>query len=119
MAVTPQGLLSAAETLGEGRTEPDWRNAASRAYYAAFHRCRLIAADLGPLIAASAHREVIDTLSSTLRPMSMRSLGIMLEQCRRHRVIADYELKTDFTRETAHTVLETSRAILIKADAIS
>ena len=34
MAVTPQSLLEAAQTLGRGEAEVDWRNAASRVYYA-------------------------------------------------------------------------------------
>ena len=40
MAVTPQSLLEAAQTLGRGEAEVDWRNAASRVYYAAYHRWR-------------------------------------------------------------------------------
>ena len=43
MAVTPEVLLQAAAALGDGNQEVDWRNAASRGYYAAFHRCILMA----------------------------------------------------------------------------
>ena len=35
MAVTPEVLLQAAAALGDGNQEVDWRNAASRGYYAA------------------------------------------------------------------------------------
>lgn len=37
MAVTPEGLLSAAKAMSAGEEEVDWRNATSRAYYAAYH----------------------------------------------------------------------------------
>ena len=43
MAVNPKQLLDAAHELAEGSREVDFRNAASRAYYAAYHRCRPIA----------------------------------------------------------------------------
>ena len=45
MAVTPEELLDAAAKLERGNSEADWRNAASRAYYAAYHRCRGMAQD--------------------------------------------------------------------------
>ncbi len=35
MAVSPEVLLEAAAALGNGHGEADWRNATSRAYYAA------------------------------------------------------------------------------------
>ena len=40
MATTPEALLGAADVLSNGQGEVDWRNAASRAYYAAYHRCQ-------------------------------------------------------------------------------
>ena len=44
MPVSPEQLLTAAEALLErGSEEVDWRNAASRAYYASYHRCSVIA----------------------------------------------------------------------------
>lgn len=33
MAVSPDALLTAAEAMGLGSDEVDWRNATSRAYY--------------------------------------------------------------------------------------
>ena len=38
MAVTPEALLRAADTLGSADAEVDWRNAAACAYYAAYQR---------------------------------------------------------------------------------
>ena len=43
MAVSPEVLLDAAAALGSGNSEVDWRNATSRAYYAAYHSCASVA----------------------------------------------------------------------------
>lgn len=43
MAVSPKQLLEAAQELAQGNREVDFRNAASRAYCAAYHRCRPVA----------------------------------------------------------------------------
>ena len=37
MAVTPKSLLEAAAEISVGGREVDWRNSASRGYYAAYH----------------------------------------------------------------------------------
>ncbi len=68
MAVTPRELLDAAAALGRRGSEVDLRNAASRAYYAAYHQCRRLAQDLRlrPAPGAgSVHRRVIDTLTDS------------------------------------------------------
>ena len=111
--VTPDDLLDAAAALAAGDREVDWRNATSRAYYAAFHRCRLVAAAEGIAEAAtqSAHAGLVDGLTHHRNPPILRSLGFMLHQCRRKRVVADYEMEVDFERESAHAVLTDSRRI--------
>ena len=38
MSVTPTEILEAAKGFAKGNSEVDWRNAVSRAYYAAYHR---------------------------------------------------------------------------------
>ena len=43
MAVTPDDLLRAATEMGQRDSEVHWGSAASRAYYAAYHRCRQMA----------------------------------------------------------------------------
>ena len=47
MPVTPNALLEAAKVLGRGEAEVDRRNAASRAYYAAWHQCLPIGRSVG------------------------------------------------------------------------
>lgn len=121
MASTPEALLVAASSLGRGSTEEDWRNATSRAYYAAFHRCQLLVREAGlPLSnAASVHRGLVDAMTDRLSAgPAFASLGYILEQCRRHRVEADYEIDADFPQQLAHTVLDDCRNILERADGL-
>lgn len=111
--VTPDELLDAAAALAAGDREVDWRNATSRAYYAAFHRCRLVAAAEGIPEAGtqSAHASLIDGLTYHRNPPTLRGLGFMLKQCRTKRVVADYDIGAGFDRDVAHTVLADSRRI--------
>ena len=120
MAVTPEILLDAAVALGRGNSEADWRNATSRAYYAAFHRCSSVARDarLSVPETGSSHMGLIDVLTHNLRPSALRSLGYMLEQCRQRRVEADYRIDQDFTRGLAQTVLADCKTILNKAETL-
>lgn len=120
MAVTPEVLLAAAEALGRGTSEVDWRNAASRGYYAAFHRCRLVARDARlPLPErGSVHAGLIEALTNNLNPLSLKGLGYMLAQCRTRRADADYRIDQDFPQRMAQTVLSESRRILDKAEAL-
>lgn len=48
MSVTPEAIFESAVVLAGGDEEVDWRNACSRAYYAAYHRCRAIANEIEP-----------------------------------------------------------------------
>lgn len=118
MPVTPNALLEAAKALGRGESEVDWRNAASRAYYAAWHRCLPIGRSVGLSAQPDqgVHRQLIETLTGN-RDRTLKSLGYMLEQCRALRVGADYEIETDFPPEDARTALEQCEKILNKAGA--
>lgn len=49
MPVTPDEILDSAIKHGSGEAEVDWRNACSRAYFAAFHRCRQIRRPSNPM----------------------------------------------------------------------
>ena len=120
MAVTPEILLAAADVLGRGNSEADWRNAASRAYYAAFHRCRSVAQDarLAFPETGSVHTGLIEVLTHPLNPSRIRSLGYLLDLCRAHRVDADYRIDEDFARILAETVLAHCREILSRAESL-
>ena len=119
MAVTPRELLEAADALGQRGSEADLRNAASRAYYAAYHQCRWLAQDLRLRPAPGSggvHRRVIDTLTGS-QDRKLKSLGYMLEQCRKLRVAADYDIDEEFPPGHARTALVQCRKILNGAEA--
>ncbi len=117
MPVTPEDLLQAAVTLGGGNGEVDWRNAVSRGYYAAYHRCLAVAQDarLPVSQATGVHSGLVRALTDGLKPGPIMSLGYMLEQCRKRRVVADYELDAEFSRSVCQTVLGDCRRIFDKA----
>ena len=118
MSVTPNALLEAAKVLGRGETEVDRRNAASRAYYAAWHQCLPIGRSVGlsDQPGQGVHQQLIGTLTGN-RNLTLKSLGYMLRQCRDLRVEADYEIETDFPPEDARTALAQCEKILNKAAA--
>ena len=118
MSVTPNALLDAAKALGRGATEVDRSNAASRAYYAAWHRCLPIGRSVGLSVqpGQGVHQQLIGTLTGDRNP-TLKSLGYMLRQCRDLRVEADYEIEIDFPPEDARTALAQCEKILNKAAA--
>ena len=120
--MTPDVFLDSAKALGRGNTEIDWRNAVSRAYYAAFHRCRSIAESLDPNLDTTTkggHAAVIDLLQQSPAPRTQVSLGYMLDACRKQRNIADYEIELDFSQVSCHTTIEMCVEILKKAGTLN
>ena len=120
MPVTPDALLEAAKALGRGEAEVDRRNAASRAYYAAYHRCLPLARSIGLSAEPGhgVHRQLVDTLtgSSDLR---VKSIGYRLNECRKLRVHADYEIEIDFSSRDARTAIVQCERILVQVDALA
>ena len=113
MPVTPDALLEAAKALGRGEAEVDRRNAASRAYYAAYHRCLPIGRSLG--LSADpghgVHRQLVDTLTGS-SDLKVKSVGYRLNECRKLRAQADYEIEIDFSSRDARLVIEQCERIL-------
>ena len=119
MAVNPDDLFVAAKALGQGETEVDLRNATSRAYYAAYHRCLALGQSLGLSAeqGRGVHRQLLDTLLSST-DQKVRSVAHMLEQCRRLRVQADYEIETDFSSHDTHVAIKQCEKIMTKASTV-
>ena len=119
MPVTPDALFEAARAIGQGESEVDLRNATSRIYYAAFHRCRPIAENLPEPATkhGGVHRRVIDTLTEN-ESRKLKSVGYMLDQCRKLRVEADYDIESVFLDQDAHNALAVGEKIPKKADSI-
>ena len=120
MAVSPEALLDAAEALGNGDREVDWRNATSRGYYAAYHASVPVAFDAGLRVGdtGSVHAALVGVLTEPLRPSRLKSFGYMLEQCRKRRTQADYRIQEQFERQIADTAISDCRRILAHAKAI-
>lgn len=113
MPVTPDDIHGSAVALGEGDREVDWRNAGSRAYFAAFHRCRRLAMQLEPHVdvtRSNAHQVVPDILRA--EGGKPRQLAYMLIQCRRVRNLADYDIDDPFRRETGLGAVDASGRVL-------
>ena len=121
MPVTPNEILGSAIALGGGEAEVDWRNACSRAYFAAFHRCRQVAEAYEPHVetgGSNTHRIVGEILTERSRGPEVIGMGYMLGQCRRLRNRADYDVEEVFDRTSCDSAIQTSESILERADAI-
>ena len=114
MAVTPEALLDAAAEISVGGREVDWRNAASRGYYAAYHRCILLA--YGGASAEPGHRQLIDQLTDSKASVRWRQAGHLLQQCKRLRERADYRTMDNFEQTEAETALDAGRRIFEYAE---
>ena len=109
MAVTPESMLQAADSLHDGDAEVDWRNAAACAYYAAFHKC--VPFVYGRPTATPGHGELIATLMDRRNPIPTRQAGYLLRQCKKLREHANYQIAQDFPHDDANTALKASRRI--------
>lgn len=85
-------FLRLASRMAADSTEADWRTAVSRAYYAAFHVARRLAADLRFTVprADRAHQYLVFRLSNSGTAV-VEQAGRELENLRRLRNRADYD----------------------------
>ena len=118
MAVSPKQLLDAALELAKGSREVDFRNGTSRAYYAAYHRCRPIAKRNGLRSSRrGVHSDVIDALRTATKPR-LKQLAQMLARCKALRAKADYNIDEEFRRSEAQTSTRQVQKIFVLADEI-
>jgi len=107
MTATPHDFLSIAEELLKGTEEIHLRCAASRAYYAAYHSSLPFHKKLpAGGSRGSTHAKVIQDYSNFLGDppelrLTVRKIGILLNQAKSVREIADYELGQNFPRKQA------------------
>lgn len=102
MSVSGDDFADAAATLALGSQEMDWRNAASRAYYGAFHAARLRACRLPD----NTHWRMGDhkRLSNQFvleGSRLARGIGFALEAMKRVRHLADYDISGGFAQAQA------------------
>ena len=109
MAITPDALLQVAREMAAGTREVDWRSAASRAYYAAYHRCIPFA--YGRASASPGHTQMIADLTHRKAETISRRAGFLLRHCKGLRGQADYGLGSTFQRDDAHSALKSTDRI--------
>jgi uncharacterized protein (UPF0332 family) len=127
MPITPDDLFLAARRQALDPSETWRRSAISRAYYAAFHRCRewektlpTLGSNLGP--AGGRHQELINRLRNPAPECGKevgnlsRASGYQLFFQRQRRVDADYELQLAVTEETVRQQLAEVQQILARCD---
>ena len=111
MAVTAQHFLdSATEIIGRYSCEMDARNAASRAYYCAYHLAREAEQYLPVIDGAHGKHETLILRFERVTPPNAASrdcrlVAQLLRQIRKIRVEADYELARTFRRSDAEVAL--------------
>jgi uncharacterized protein (UPF0332 family) len=118
--MTGRDFLATARTVLAGKNEPDWRTAAGRAYYAAFHEARdlLAALRFRTPHADRAHQYLYLRFNNcghaAVVPDARR-----LRDLRSLRNHADYELKRPFTAALAATAVVTAESIIKTLDALT
>jgi uncharacterized protein (UPF0332 family) len=100
--MNPLDLLDLADELLSGNSEVWWRGAVSRAYYAAFHVARARLRDSGFAVPQGdqAHAYLWLRLSNSGHP-DVQQAGDRLNELRRFRNWADYDLDQPFSHPTA------------------
>lgn len=95
--MTPRQFLESAQRLLSSPHESDWRSAASRGYYAAFHETIVLFRSLRFRVPGdgSAHRYLSDRLLNAGEG-DWVTAGRELERLRGERAAADYDLSIAF-----------------------
>lgn len=114
MPITNQDFMEAAQRMIiTGATEIDFRNSASRAYYAAYHSAKeLISAKKKSInFSAGVHQQLIISLE-TSSESKIREVGKLLKTCKAVRAHADYELSKLFNKNRAQTAIRLAEELL-------
>ena len=117
MPVKPVDFLSSAINILNNGSEIDFRNAVSRAYYAAYHEAlRVSKKSNGSSIKKGSHEILIDKLKKhkglSSKDKAIVKIGVLLSICKKHRVEADYYIKQQCSNVTAQTVINECQYII-------
>ncbi len=117
MPVQPNDFITSAINIIKNGTEIDCRNAVSRAYYAAYHEAdRVSQYSNGVSTKKGTHEKLSDKLKkhpgSTSKDKDIRKMGVLLEQCKKYRVEADYFIMNQFTIANAQAVVTQCQDII-------
>ena len=111
--ITPADFLAQAEAWIRLPNEADWRSAASRGYYAAFHAARLLFQDLGFVVphGPQAHAYLWMRLSNCGEP-EIVTAGGRLNDLQRFRNRSDYDIQRDIVHTDAATAVAMARRVV-------
>lgn len=119
MATTAREFLEFAEEIVNSSKEISHRNAASRAYYAAYHYAQPIAERLDKTAPESAglHTQTIAKFINSTN-MKCKSVGYLLKQAHGIRISADYDIEMTFSKTEAETAIGLAKKIIGKIDEV-
>jgi uncharacterized protein (UPF0332 family) len=111
--MNPRSFLDVADELATGTHEGHWRSAVSRAYYATFHRARLLFGQCGFAVPQSerAHAYFHMRLMNAAHPDIMQA-GVWLEDLRRARNEADYAIDVAFDPSLAVSLVQRAEDLI-------
>ena len=118
MPVDPDDILATAESMGQEGEEVHWRNAISRAYYAAFHKSRILAEGIEPqtdFATSTAHQDVPNVIKAT-HGLKGRQISAMLTNSHKARKRADYDIRQHVERDEGLNAIANSKRILSLVD---
>jgi hypothetical protein len=126
MAIKVEQILEFAEDLATKSSECEWRAAASRGYYAAWHCARDIAKQRhvdkwlqDPPPGVGHHEKVIQRFAFMAARPEVRAAGYNLRGLKQERERADYELGESFRAKDAKTAVASAKDLVAQFQAIS
>jgi uncharacterized protein (UPF0332 family) len=117
--VNPVLFLTQAQRLASAAAEEDWRTATSRAYYAAFHIASIFMTKLGFAVpnAERAHAYLWLRLQNC-GDATVQRAGIFLNDLRRQRTRADYDLRHAFTQARTRAAIQDASILIQVLDSV-
>lgn len=119
--ITAKDFLDSADQIRKDASkEVDYRNSASRSFYAAFHLCRVLAEKTGNLSIGASHEKVIDTLKNdkSNNKTQFKTFGNILRELKTIRVDADYHINEDFARSESERAIGMARKLITEIQSI-
>jgi uncharacterized protein (UPF0332 family) len=114
MSVNETDLIGLAQELSAGESEVAWRQSASCAYYAVFHRANSLCAERlpGSHWRMGEHNKLTERLKQC-GPRGAR-LAYDISKLKYWRVLADYDIDEQFTQKSARIQLKNAKQVLVK-----
>jgi uncharacterized protein (UPF0332 family) len=115
MSIDASDLMALAQKLSTGAGECEWRAAASRAYYAAYHTALVVADKFLPIRVSDEGVHVRLEKRLIGSGIAGRSLAYQLRELKKTRTHADYRLETKFSQVDASDSIAQCQAFIPKA----